>query len=71
MTAKKQTPDYQKLKGELDSILDELQRSDLDIDQALKSYERGLQLIKELEIYLADAENTVRELKARFDPDAK
>lgn len=61
------TRSYEKLKSELDSILAELQGDDLDIDQALKRYERGLELIKSLEEYLASAENTVSELKARFD----
>ena len=67
----KNTPNYEDLRSELDTILSELQKSDLDIDQALKHYERGLELIKRLEKYLSDAENTVRELKARFDPGAK
>jgi exodeoxyribonuclease VII small subunit len=62
---------YEDLRSELDTILAELQKSDLDIDQALKHYGRGLELVKQLEKYLADAENTVRELKARSDPGAK
>lgn len=60
-------PDYETLQNELDSILDDLQSGSLDIDQALEKYKRGLELVKELEKYLDTAENTVRELKARFD----
>jgi exodeoxyribonuclease VII small subunit len=60
-------PDYETLKNELDSILDDLQSGSLDIDQALEKYKRGLELVKELEKYLDTAENTVRELKSRFD----
>lgn len=66
---KDKKPDYEKLRDELDTILSELQ-GDLDIDQALKHYGRGLELIKKLEEYLESAENTVRELKARFDKGA-
>lgn len=59
--------DYQALKAELDSILNELQRSDIDVDEALKNYKRGLQLISQLETYLQNAQNTVQELKAKFN----
>lgn len=69
--AKAMGTDYGKLRSELDAILDELQSGDLDIDRALERYGRGLELIGQLEKYLADAQNTVRELKARFDPEAK
>lgn len=61
--AKPAQPNYQKLHDELEAILADLQRDDLDIDQALKSYERGLELVRQLEGYLNNAENKVRELK--------
>lgn len=57
---------YQKLQAELDGIMQELQREDIDIDEALKHYERGLIIIKDLEQYLEGAENRVREIKAKF-----
>jgi exodeoxyribonuclease VII small subunit len=62
----KTKPDYQSLKTELDDVMAKLQRDDLDVDEALKLYERGLELAKQLEDYLKTAENTVRELKGRF-----
>jgi len=58
--------DYQALKSELDNIMLELQRENLDVDQALKYYERGLELVKDLEAYLKTAENRVQELKVKF-----
>jgi exodeoxyribonuclease VII small subunit len=64
MTQKKL--DYQTLSNELDSILVALQQGELDVDVATKQYERGLELIKLLETYLKDAENTVTKLKAQF-----
>lgn len=64
--AKADRPSYQSLASELDDILVELQQSDLDVDVAVKKYERGLELIKELEKYLGEAENRVTELKAKF-----
>lgn len=74
MSAKKTTrkqPHYEELRSELDSVLDDLQSGSLDIDQALEKYERGLELVKQLEKYLDNAENTVRELKAKFNQKVK
>jgi exodeoxyribonuclease VII small subunit len=57
---------YQALTRELEQLLAELQQEDIDIDVALKHYERGLELVKQLEEYLNSAENKVKELKAKF-----
>ncbi len=57
---------YQALKAELDDIMFKLQSEDLDVDAALKYYERGLELVKQLENYLKTAENKVREIEATF-----
>jgi len=62
--------DYQMLQQELDDILDNLQREDTDVDDALKQYERCLIIIKDLEAYLKKAENTVTELQAKFNKKA-
>ncbi len=66
--SKSPNPDknYEQLKTELDFILLELQREDMDVDLALKHYERGLELVKELETYLKTAENKITELKVKF-----
>jgi exodeoxyribonuclease VII small subunit len=60
-------PDYQALKVELESVMTKLQAEDLDVDEALVLYQRGLELVQQLDGYLKTAENTVHELKARFD----
>jgi len=60
---------YEALSSELEAIMLELQRDDLDIDLAIKHYERGLELIKALENYLKTAENKISELKATFATD--
>jgi len=57
-------PGYNDLKDELDNIMAQLQRDDLDVDQALKLYQRGLELVKKLEQHLKSAENTLTELRA-------
>ncbi len=67
MTAKSSKLSYQELETELRQILEWFESDAFDVDEAVKKYERGLQVVRELETYLAQAENTVRELKARFD----
>jgi len=64
MTKAKQN--YQVLKLELDTILSELQHDDVDVDQTLVKYQRGLELVQQLEAQLKDAENTITELQAKF-----
>lgn len=61
MAAKK--ANYQTLKTELDSVMSALQNQDLDVDAAIKYYERGLDLVVRLEAYLKTAENRVKKLK--------
>lgn len=57
------TPTYKELSDELEKVMDNLEQGDLDIDDAVKCYERGLELIKELEAHLKKAENRVTQLK--------
>lgn len=65
MTKSKQSePNYQELKSELNDIMDQLGREDLDIDKALDYYQRGIELVKQLETYLKTAENKILELQA-------
>ena len=63
-TPKKSQPSYRQLREELDEVLTELQREDLDIDRALEYYKKGLQLVKQLEKQLSGAENKIRDIKA-------
>lgn len=62
---------YQALQAELDTIMAEMQREDLDVDAALQHYQRGLELVSQLQQYLATAENKVIELKAKFNAGSK
>lgn len=66
MTSKSTVQSYESLNTELENIMLQLQDESLDIDLALKHYERGLELVKALEYYLKTAENKITELKASF-----
>jgi exodeoxyribonuclease VII small subunit len=63
--SKKQVADYEALRAELDQILADLQ-SDGNVDESIKRYKRGLELVEALEKYLETAENDIKELKAKF-----
>lgn len=56
--------DYKALNRELDEILVKLQADELDVDAAVELYERGINITKEIEAYLQDAENKVSKIKA-------
>jgi exodeoxyribonuclease VII small subunit len=62
---KKTTPaaDYSSLNLELSDVLARLQQPDIQVDEAVKLYEAGLQLVDQLEAHLKSAENTVKKLK--------
>lgn len=63
----KKEKSFAELKAELEEVLDALQRDDAEIDDALKSYERGMELVGLLEAQLKQAENKVTKLKKKFD----
>ena len=65
MVDKKNT--YTELKKELDTLLESMQRDDSNVDEALKLYERGMELVKLLEATLKEAENKIVKIKAKFD----
>lgn len=60
---------YQQLSIELATVMAELEQGDLEIDDAVRCYERGLELVKLLENHLTKAENRVTKLKASLELD--
>ena len=53
---------YNVLSSELDGILIKLQDPATNLDKAIELYKRGQAIIKELETYLAHAENVIHTL---------
>lgn len=51
----------------LERIVTELESKDIDLEDALKKYAEGLALAKLCKERLEQAENRVREIKARFE----
>jgi exodeoxyribonuclease VII small subunit len=57
--------DYRALSDELETIVEALQRDDIDVDVAMQKYERGLELVEQLEKYLKTAENRIEKLSSK------
>lgn len=59
--------DYQALNDELQAILSKLDETDGDIDTAIKEYERGMEIVGQLETYLKEADNKIKKVKQQWD----
>lgn len=61
MPAKK-PKDYQTLSAELEEVLMTLQQPGLAVDNAVKLYEKGSQIVTELEKYITEAEHSLEKI---------
>lgn len=57
--------DFNKLNEELETIIIDLQSGEINIDEVIKKYQRGIDLIDKLEKYLSQAENEIKKLKPK------
>ncbi len=64
--AKKAT--YTQMSAELDTVLGRLQQSDIQVDEAVALYEKGLQLVDVLEAHLQALEHTVKRVTVEHTP---
>lgn len=72
MSAAKRTsstakPDYASLRQELNDIVVRLQSTEVDVDDAMAAYKRGVDIIAQLETYLTKAEHTITLLDEQAD----
>lgn len=51
---------------ELEAITEWFEKEDIDLEEGLKKFERGLELASSLKEYLGKVENKVKEIKAKF-----
>lgn len=59
-------PSYTNLKAELDQLLSKLQAEDVELEDAMKLYERSMEIVTQLELQLKNAENKIIKLKNKF-----
>lgn len=62
----KKTPTFAEAFKELEEITEWFETSEVDLDEGLKKFERGLELAGQLKKKLAEVENTVVTLKKKF-----
>jgi exodeoxyribonuclease VII small subunit len=58
---------YRQASDELAAVLEALQRPDIQVDEAVQLYEKGLELADALEKHLQEAENTITKLQLQYD----
>lgn len=59
--------DFSKGFKELDEIVDWFDQDDIDLNEALKKFERGMELSEQLRKQLGEAKNKVETIKKKFD----
>ena len=62
----KEDSNYDDMSAELNEIIQSLQSGDSNLDDAVKQYERGIELINKLEKYLKEVENKITKLKTNL-----
>jgi len=61
---------FSKSMSELEEITRYLEGEAVDLDEAIKRFERGSEIAKELKTYLQSAENKIETLRQSFDKKA-
>jgi exodeoxyribonuclease VII small subunit len=57
---------YESMYTELELIIESLQSGELNLDEAVKNYDRSTVLINKLEKHLKEAQNKVTKIKANL-----
>ncbi len=57
--------------SELEKITEWFEKGEVDLEEGLKKFERGLELAQKLKICLKDAENKIIEIKAKFSDESR
>jgi len=55
-------PDFEKALAELESLVEQLESGDLNLDQSLKQFKRGVELTRHCQGVLEQAQQTVEQL---------
>lgn len=66
MATKKTATSFSKLFDELESITEWFERDDVDVEEGLKQFERGLELAKACKERLAEIEHRVEDIKQKY-----
>ena len=64
-TPASETPDFERALGELESLVERLERGDLPLEEALRTFERGVELTRHCQTSLKAAQQKVEILLKR------
>jgi exodeoxyribonuclease VII small subunit len=64
--ATKKKPNFAEAFTELEKLTEWFEKEDVDLDESMKKFERGLELASVCKEKLADVENKVKKLKKGF-----
>lgn len=67
MSKAAKAPDFERALGELEQLVERLERGDLPLDEALKTFERGVALTRQCQEALKSAQAKVEILVSRGD----
>ncbi len=63
MTKEVKKIDFAKDYANLQKVVEWFEREDVDLEEGIKKFEEGMQLVKELKAYLSTMEVKIKELK--------
>ena len=67
MASKQKAFDFGKAYKELEDIIEWFETEDVDLDEGLTKFEKGLELAQQCKERLKDVENKVTQIKAKFE----
>lgn len=62
MAAKKKAVDFEQSLQQLEALVSEMEKGDLSLEESLKAFENGIQLTRECQTRLSEAEQKVQVL---------
>lgn len=62
MTSKKKTQDFEESLAALETLVNRMEKGDLSLEESLKAFEQGVQLTRECQAKLQEAEQRVQVL---------
>jgi len=66
----KPEPDFEKTLAELEKLVDSLEQGDLSLDETLSGFKQGIELTRQCQSVLDNAEQTVQQLLDNHDEDS-
>jgi exodeoxyribonuclease VII small subunit len=68
-TKKDQLPDFEKSLRELESLVERMEQGEISLEQSLKDFERGIELTRQCQTALQQAEQRVQQLISKNGQD--